>query len=298
LNETYNKNVKSPYKILGAEHLKNNTLDPLTLRPLEPGLSDPAIAVHNLTMAYGTNVIQRDLTFTVNRGDIFIIMGGSGCGKSTLLRHLIGLIEPATGQIFYGNVNFWEMEEPERERFMRRFGILYQSGALWSSMTLAENIGLVLELYTDMKPSEISEIASLKLSLVGMAGFEDYYPSEISGGMKKRAGLARAMALDPEILFFDEPSAGLDPISARLLDDLILELRDSLGSTIVVVTHELASIFAIGNNSVFLDAATKTMIATGHPKKLLSDCENVTVRRFLTRGEAVPQGGEGTCYLT
>jgi len=249
-------------------------------------------------MAYGANVIQRDLAFTVNRGDVFIIMGGSGCGKSTLLKHLIGLIEPAIGQIFYGNVNFWEMEEPERERFMRRFGILYQSGALWSSMTLAENIGLVLELYTELKPVDIREIASLKLSLVGMAGFEDYYPSEISGGMKKRAGLARAMALDPEILFFDEPSAGLDPISARLLDDLILELRDSLGSTIVVVTHELASIFAIGNNSVFLDAATKTMIATGHPKKLLADCENVTVRRFLTRGEAVPQGEEGTCYLT
>lgn len=278
--------------------MKNNTLDPLNPRPLEPGLSDPAIAVHNLTMAYGTNVIQRDLTFTVNRGDVFIIMGGSGCGKSTLLKHLIGLIEPAIGQIFYGNVNFWEMGEAERERFMRRFGILYQSGALWSSMTLAENIGLVLEFYTNLKSKEIQEIASLKLSLVGMAGFEDYYPSEISGGMKKRAGLARAMALDPEILFFDEPSAGLDPISARLLDDLILELRDSLGSTIVVVTHELASIFAIGNNSVFLDAATKTMIATGHPKKLLSDCENVTVRRFLTRGEAAPEGGEGACFLT
>jgi phospholipid/cholesterol/gamma-HCH transport system ATP-binding protein len=295
--------------------LKNNTLEPLTPRTLasntldpsdsqtlepsiEPSLPEPAITVKNLTMAYGTNVIQRDLTFTVNRGDVFIIMGGSGCGKSTLLKHLIGLIEPAQGSIFYGDVNFWEMEEPERERFMRRFGILYQSGALWSSMTLAENIGLVLELYTGLKPAEIREIASLKLSLVGLAGFEDYYPSEISGGMKKRAGLARAMAFDPEILFFDEPSAGLDPISARLLDDLILELRGSLGSTIVVVTHELASIFAIGNNSVFLDAATKTMIATGHPKKLLADCENVTVHKFLTRGETAPGGGEGTCFLT
>ena len=276
----------------------SNTLEPSTPRPFEPSLSDPAIVVKNLTMAYGTNVIQKDLTFTVNRGDVFIIMGGSGCGKSTLLKHLIGLIEPAIGQIFYGNVNFWEMGEAERERFMRRFGILYQSSALWSSMTLAENIGLVLELYTNLNSKEIQEIASLKLSLVGMAGFEDYYPSEISGGMKKRAGLARAMALDPEILFFDEPSAGLDPISARLLDDLILELRDSLGSTIVVVTHELASIFAIGNNSVFLDAAIKTMIATGHPKKLLADCENETVRRFLTRGEAAPEGGEGACFLT
>jgi phospholipid/cholesterol/gamma-HCH transport system ATP-binding protein len=245
----------------------------------------PHIIVCDLTMAYGTNVIQHDLTFNVNRGDIFIIMGGSGCGKSTLLRHLIGLQTPAKGQVFYGDVSLWDMDPDERERFMRRFGILYQSGALWSSMTLAENIGLTLEEYTGLSHSEISEIASFKLALVGLAGFEDYYPSEISGGMKKRAGLARAMALDPEILFFDEPSAGLDPISARLLDDLILELRDSLGSTIVVVTHELASIFAIGNNSVFLDGETKTMIATGDPKKLLEECRNPTVHAFLTRGE-------------
>lgn len=246
--------------------------------------SEPVIVVKNLTMAYGTNVIQDNLSFTVNEGDVFIVMGGSGCGKSTLMKHLIGLIRPAKGEIFYGDVNFWGMEEIDRERFMRRFGILYQSGALWSSMTLAENIGLILEIYTDLKPAEIREIASLKLSLVGLAGFEDYYPSEISGGMKKRAGLARAMALDPEILFFDEPSAGLDPISARLLDDLILELRSSLGTTIVVVTHELASIFAIGNNSVFLDAGSKTMIATGHPRELLAECANETVHRFLTRG--------------
>lgn len=245
----------------------------------------PHIIVKDLTMAYGTNVIQHDLTFNVNQGDIFIIMGGSGCGKSTLLRHLIGLQTPAKGQVFYGDVSLWDMDPDERERFMRRFGILYQSGALWSSMTLAENIGLTLEEYTDLSHSEISEITSFKLALVGLAGFEDYYPSEISGGMKKRAGLARAMALDPGILFFDEPSAGLDPISARLLDDLILELRDSLGSTIVVVTHELASIFAIGNNSVFLDGETKTMIATGDPKKLLAECRNPTVHAFLTRGE-------------
>lgn len=265
--------------------MNQKTLGPSTPRPLEPCHSEPHIIVRDLTMAYGTNVIQRDLTFNVNQGDIFIIMGGSGCGKSTLLRHLIGLQTPAKGQVFYGDVSLWDMDPDERERFMRRFGILYQSGALWSSMTLAENIGLTLEEYTDLSHSEISEIASFKLALVGLAGFEDYYPSEISGGMKKRAGLARAMALDPEILFFDEPSAGLDPISARLLDDLILELRDSLGSTIVVVTHELASIFAIGNNSVFLDGETKTMIATGDPKKLLAECQNPTVHAFLTRGE-------------
>lgn len=255
------------------------------LEILNSKLSEPHIIVKGLTMAYGTNVIQRDLTFNINRGDIFIIMGGSGCGKSTLMRHLVGLQSPAKGQVFYGDISLWDMNPDEREGFMRRFGILYQSGALWSSMTLAENIGLVLEEYTELSYSEIREIASLKLALVGLAGFEDYYPSEISGGMKKRAGLARAMSLDPEILFFDEPSAGLDPISARLLDDLILELRDSLGSTIVVVTHELASIFTIGNNSVFLDGETKTMIAEGDPKKLLAECTNPTVHAFLTRGE-------------
>jgi phospholipid/cholesterol/gamma-HCH transport system ATP-binding protein len=168
---------------------------------------------------------------------------------------------------------------------LRRFGVLYQSGALWSSMTLAENVALALKEYTALGASEIADIVSLKLALVGLAGFEDYYPSEISGGMQKRAGLARAMALDPEILFFDEPSAGLDPISSRLLDDLILELRASLGATVVVVTHELASIFTIGNNSVFLDPDSKTMIATGDPKVLRDESDNPKVRQFLTRGE-------------
>jgi phospholipid/cholesterol/gamma-HCH transport system ATP-binding protein len=248
-------------------------------------MTEPHIIVDNLTMAFGSFVLQRDLTFNVNRGDIFIIMGGSGCGKSTLLKHLIGLQQPAKGKVLYGDVDFWSAGPDERDRLMRGFGILYQSGALWSSMTLAENIAIPLEEYTDLTPREIREIASLKLALVGLAGFEDYYPSEISGGMKKRAGLARAMALDPEILFFDEPSAGLDPISSHLLDKLILELRDSLGSTVVIVTHELASIFAIGNNSVFIDAEAKTMIAQGDPKKLREECENPTVRSFLTRGE-------------
>jgi phospholipid/cholesterol/gamma-HCH transport system ATP-binding protein len=244
------------------------------------------ITVKDLTMAYGSFVVQRDLNFSVNRGDIFIIMGGSGCGKSTLLRHMVGLKQPAKGQVFFENVSFWEAEDEQRDHIIRNFGILYQSGALWSSMTLAENIALPLQEYTDLRPGQIREIVSLKLALVGLAGFEDYYPSEISGGMCKRAGLARAMALDPEILFFDEPSAGLDPISARLLDDLILELRASLGSTVVIVTHELASIFAVVNNSVFLDTATKTMIAQGNPKKLLAESENPTVHKFLTRGEA------------
>ena len=243
------------------------------------------IEVRDLTMAYGDFVLQRDLTFTVRHGDIFIIMGGSGCGKSTLLRHLIGLKAPAKGDVFYSGKSFWTAEPDERERLMRRFGILYQKGALWSSLTLAENVALPLEQYTELGPSEIRELASLKLALVGLAGFEEYYPSEISGGMQKRAGLARAMALDPEILFFDEPSAGLDPVSSRLLDDLILELRDSLGATIVVVTHELASIFTIGNNSVFLDPESKTMIAKGDPKVLLAESHDPKVRQFLTRGE-------------
>ena len=245
----------------------------------------PHIIVRDLTMAYGSFVVQRDLTFTVNRGDVFIIMGGSGCGKSTLLRHIIGLKPPAKGSVFYEAIDFWQATPQERDRIMRGIGVLYQSGALWSSMTLAENVALPLREYTDLGSAQINELVALKLALVGLAGFEEYYPSEISGGMQKRAGLARAMALDPEILFFDEPSAGLDPISARRLDELILELRESLGATVVVVTHELASIFTIGNNSVFLDPDTKTMIAAGDPKALRDDTSNPKVRSFLTRGE-------------
>jgi phospholipid/cholesterol/gamma-HCH transport system ATP-binding protein len=244
----------------------------------------PPITVKNLTMAYGTYVLMRDINFTVKHGDIFVIMGGSGSGKSTLLRHMLGLIEPAQGEVLYGNFNFTKGEPLQREEMLRHFGVLYQSGALWSSMTLAENVGLPLGEFTDLSNEEIQEVASLKLALVGLKGFEGYYPSQISGGMQKRAGLARAIALDPEILFFDEPSAGLDPISSRLLDDLILELRDNLGATVVVVTHELASIFAIGNNSVFLDAESKTMIAHGDPKDLLAHCTDHRVRAFLTRG--------------
>ena len=246
--------------------------------------TEPQIVVKGLDMGYGSFILMRDLNFTVNRGDIFIIMGGSGCGKSTLMKILIGLKEPLRGEVCYGNTSFWGSDQEEKERIMRRFGVLYQSGALFSSMTLAENVALPLEQYTDMNRSQIRNMVSLKLALVGLAGFEEFYPSEISGGMQKRAGLARAMALDPDILFFDEPSAGLDPVSARLLDDLILELRASLGTTFVVVTHELASIFAIGNNSVFLDVDSRTMTASGDPKKLLAESKDPKVRKFLTRG--------------
>jgi phospholipid/cholesterol/gamma-HCH transport system ATP-binding protein len=248
--------------------------------------TDAHIVIEDLTMAYGSFVVMRDLDFTINRGDIFIIMGGSGCGKSTLLRHMVGLKQPAKGKILYGDKSLWDQEPADRDLMMTRFGLLYQSGALWSSMTLEENVALPLEQYMDLSPGEIREVVSLKLSLVGLAGFDQYYPSEISGGMRKRAGLARAMALDPDILFFDEPSAGLDPLSARNLDELILELRDSLGATVVVVTHELASIFTIGNNSVFLDAEAKTMSAVGDPKMLRDESPDPKIRSFLTRGEA------------
>jgi len=244
------------------------------------------IVVRDLTMAYGEFVIQRDLNFMVQRGDIFAIIGGSGSGKSTLLRHLIGLQRPARGAVYYEGVDFWAAPEAEQETMKRCFGVLFQQGALWSSLTLAENVALPLGEYTSLSAAEIREVVSLKLALVGLAGFEDFYPAEISGGMRKRAGLARAMALDPEILFFDEPSAGLDPLSSRRLDDLILELRDSLGATIVIVTHELASIFAIANDSIYLDATAKTMTASGDPKWLREHASDATVRAFLNRGEA------------
>ncbi|MFV1973262.1 MAG: ABC transporter ATP-binding protein [Thiohalobacterales bacterium] len=243
------------------------------------------ITVQDLTMAYGDFVIQRNLNFSIRRGDIFIIMGGSGCGKSTLLRHLIGLKAPAQGRVLYAGTSYWDASPAEQERIKRGFGMSFQSGALWSSLTLAENIALPLEENTELEATGVAEVVSLKLSLVGLAGFEAFYPSEISGGMRKRAALARAMALDPKILFFDEPSAGLDPISSRRLDDLIVELRDSLGTTIVVVTHELASIFSIGNDSVFLDPETRTMIASGNPKTLRDESPDPGVRSFLNRGE-------------
>jgi phospholipid/cholesterol/gamma-HCH transport system ATP-binding protein len=251
---------------------------------------DAAIVVENLDIAYDSFVIQRDLNFTIRRGEIFVIMGGSGCGKSTVMRCLTGLKPPARGRVVIDGASFWEASPEERERLGRNFGIVYQSGALWSSMTLAENIGLPLGEYTPLGPAEIRDVAALKLALVGLAGFEDYYPSEISGGMRKRAGVARALALDPEYLFFDEPSAGLDPITSSLLDDLILELRDSLGATMVMVTHELPSIFAIADNSVFLDGETKTMLATGNPKVLLEECRDPKVHGFLTRGGKADPG--------
>ncbi|MGB5518595.1 MAG: ATP-binding cassette domain-containing protein [Gammaproteobacteria bacterium] len=255
--------------------------------PDSPQQVDQAhISVIDLTMAYGEFIIQQNLNFSVQHGDIFIIMGGSGCGKTTLLKHMIGLKQPASGDVYFSDDNYWKSDLEKQQAIKQRFGVMFQAGALWSSMTLAENIALPLTEYTQLSDTEIGDVVSYKLALVGLAGHEEYYPAELSGGMRKRASLARAMALDPEILFFDEPSAGLDPISARRLDDLIIELRDSLGTTVVVVTHELASIFTIGNNSVFLDADSRTMIAAGDPKILRTESQHPTVRSFLTRGEA------------
>ena len=254
--------------------------------PPTPGpLAEHPLTVEGLQVGYGSYVLMRNVTFQVNKGDIFFIMGASGCGKSTLLHVLMGLLAPQAGDVYFGDVNFWGGSEETREACMRSAGVLFQSGALWSSMTLSENIGLPLKLYTTLSQAKIDELAAMKLAMVGLSGFENYYPSEISGGMTKRAGLARALALDPRILFLDEPSAGLDPISSSLLDELIQELRDSLGATFVIVSHELASIFNIGTNGLFLDVNTRTVIAEGNPTELRDNPDTAEeCRLFLTRG--------------
>jgi phospholipid/cholesterol/gamma-HCH transport system ATP-binding protein len=263
-------------------------LQPSVAAPAHPA-PDAPIVVRDMALAYGDFVLIDDLNFAVRRSEIFVIMGGSGSGKSTLMRQMIGLKRPARGQVLYGGVSFWDADRQGREQLMRRFGVLYQEGALWSAMTLLENVALPLFEYTDLSPADIRAIASLKLALVGLAGFEDYYPSAISGGMRKRAGLARAMAMDPEILFFDEPSAGLDPITSCRLDELILDLRDSLGVTTVMVTHELPSILGIADNSVFLDPETKSQLATGDPQELLAHPPDPKIEDFLTRGRRGPR---------
>jgi phospholipid/cholesterol/gamma-HCH transport system ATP-binding protein len=243
------------------------------------------VLVEDLTIGFGDFELQRGLRFVVGRGDIFIIMGGSGCGKSTLLRNMVGLHRPLAGEIRFNGRSIWSVAPQEQTQILKGLGVMFQQGALWSSMTLAENVALPLGEAHRLSARELRDIAALKLALVGLAGFEDYFPAEISGGMRKRAAIARAMALDPDILFLDEPSAGLDPITSRRLDDLVLELRDALGVTFVIVTHELASIFAIGDNGVFLDAASRTMIAQDSPRRLLEPGSDPRVRAFLTRGQ-------------
>jgi phospholipid/cholesterol/gamma-HCH transport system ATP-binding protein len=244
------------------------------------------IRFDGVSVGYGDRVIQQDLDFIIGKGEIFAVMGPSGCGKSTVMRSAIGLLEPLAGRILYGMESYWDAD-PERQKIlMQSFGVMYQAGALWSSMSLAENISLPLTEFLDLSDLEAHEIASLKLALVGLAGFEEYYPAEVSGGMRKRAAIARAIALDPSTLFLDEPSAGLDPISSLLLDELITHLRDSLGTTVVIVSHELHSILSICDNSVFLDTEASTMLASGNPRLLKDECENQQVRRFLSRGTA------------
>jgi len=244
----------------------------------------PPVQVKNLTLAYGERVVQRDITFDIHAGDIFVVMGGSGCGKSTLLRSMMGLLTPTQGSVRYYGVDYCTASEEEQQRMRQQWGVLFQGSALFSAMTLAENVALPLQQYTTLNEATIRDVVAYKLALVGLAGFEDYYPEALSGGMRKRAGLARALALDPAILFFDEPSAGLDPVSARRLDELILHIRDTLGSTIVIVTHELASIFAIADRCGFLDAETRTMLDQGSPHYLRDSSVHESVRTFLNHG--------------
>jgi len=245
--------------------------------------NSPAIEVRHLTMQYGDLVIMKDLNFTIARGEVFVIMGGSGSGKSTLLKHLIGLKPSAEGAILFDGEDFTAADETHRKAVLRRMGVLFQNGALWSGLTLAENVALPLKEFTTLDARAVAEVVALKLALVGLRGFEEFYPSAISGGMRKRAALARAMALDPEILFFDEPSSGLDPISASRLDDLIVAITASFGTTIVVVTHDLESIFRIADRALFLDITEKTMTALGSPADLRDNPPSEEVHRFLTR---------------
>jgi len=253
-----------------------------------------AIEVSNLECRYGERVVLANVSFTVTPGEIFFVIGGNGCGKSTLLRHMIGLKQPAQGEVRYFGRDFTHADHAGRQELLRTFGVLYQNGALWSSMTLAENVGLPLELYTGLDRQERARIVALKLAQVGLAGCQDYYPVELSGGMKRRAGLARALALDPAIVFFDEPSAGLDPITSLKLDELIRQIRDTLGTTIVIISHELASIFDIADRVVMIDPGARGVIAEGEPKQLRDSSPDARVRDFLNRrGEPVGQQ-EGT----
>ena len=246
-------------------------------------MSQACITIKKMTMAYGDFIIQRDLDFKINQGDIFVIMGGSGCGKSTLLKGMTGLLKPVNGQVMFDGVSMWGHGQLPHDTVLSKFGVLFQGGALWSSMNLLENISLPLETFSRLNKQEIESMASYKLSLVGLSGCEFLYPSELSGGMQKRAGLARALAMDPEILFLDEPSAGLDPINSSQLDELILELKDSLGITFVVVTHELDSIFSISDHSIFLSNQSKTILDQGKPVGLLEGSRLEEVRNFLGR---------------
>lgn len=243
----------------------------------------PIIQVKDLVARYGEETILEGVSFEVYEGEIFVILGGSGCGKSTLLKHLIGLIRPYRGQVLIDGEDITHADSQGYHRLLRKIGILYQGGALFGSMTLAENIALPVVEYTDLSSDLVSALVRMKLSLVQLEGYEDYLPSEISGGMKKRAGLARAMALNPKILFFDEPSAGLDPVTSAGLDRLILHLNKSLGTTMVIVTHELQSILTVAQRVIMLDKGTKGIVAEGDPVHLRETSRNPLVWRFFNR---------------
>jgi phospholipid/cholesterol/gamma-HCH transport system ATP-binding protein len=262
----------------------SNNLDTALPEPA-PGAAVAAIGVTDLECRYGDTVVLTGVSFAVQEGELFFVIGGSGCGKSTLLRHLVGLAKPAKGTVSYFGENFTSADLAARRNLLKTFGVLYQNGALWSSMTLGENVALPLEQYTTLDRRERDEVVSLKLAQVGLAGYEDFFPSELSGGMRKRAGLARALALDPRIVFFDEPSAGLDPVTSRKLDDLVLQIRETLGTTMVIVSHELASIFAIADRVIMLDHEARGIIAEGRPRELAAANDDPRVREFLTRGE-------------
>lgn len=247
----------------------------------------PLVRVEDLTMAFGSNVIQRDLNFEILPGEVLALAGGSGCGKSTLLRHLIGLQVPAKGRVLYGTQDLYQADEAEKAALLSSFGVMFQAGALWSSMTVGENVMLPMQVLADMDPQQREQEARFKLALVGLAGSFDAEPATLSGGMRKRAAIARALALNPQLLFLDEPSAGLDPLTSAHLDELIMHLRDDLGTTVVMVSHELDSIFALADRLLFLDAQSKTMTALGPPKALRQDGPP-EVQRFLRRGAAAP----------
>jgi phospholipid/cholesterol/gamma-HCH transport system ATP-binding protein len=247
------------------------------------------LRVKGLSVGYGERTVQHDVSFTVAAGSIFAIMGGSGCGKSTLLQALIGLLRPSSGSVCFGAEDYWSATEARRTEIGRRFGVLFQSGALWSSMTAAQNVALPLQMFTKLDAATIDSLVQLKLSLVGLDVGRDSMPASLSGGMLKRVGLARALSLEPDMLFLDEPSAGLDPISAKRLDDLILDLCHGFGVTVVLVSHDLESLLNICDDGIFLDGATNTAIAHGAPRALRARCDNPFVHAFMTREQAVPE---------